>query len=231
MRPLLRSRPLRVFLVVAPTVVIMVAVFSADSNPAVAAAINAALGAVTSSSLFIVVSLIAQRAADEHLETAMSAEAGNWRQRSPQILSVRHHGTLLYADWYFRVRLQEEIERAERYDVPMAVLLVKMPDVPDSAPPASWIDERIRKVLRRTDLAALLRDGSLGVLVPQVKRPAALKGRIEAALSAARPAIGLASFPHDGADGSALLQAADCAADAACHGAAASRQLPRAAAA
>jgi GGDEF domain-containing protein len=214
--PFLKSRSLRLVMVLGPALITMVAMLAAArTNLALAIVLNLATGVIISSALFIVVSLIAAQIADERVLFAQSATGGSWRIR-PQLPSFRHGRTFLYADWYFRLRLREEIERCQRYDTRVTLLLAKMPQAPAARqrPSASeWFDERLRALLRRSDLPALLRDGSLGVILTQTTRDAALHSRLTKALSSVNVAVGLACFPEDASDASTLLREADLAAD------------------
>jgi GGDEF domain-containing protein len=213
--PLLRHRSLRVLLVAAPGLMAAVAILiTTESNLALAITLNAAAGILVSSVLFIAVSVVARRSAVEQAALARAAEQGLWRARA-QLLSIQSDDTGLYSDWYFRLRLQEEAERSKRYGVPFTVLVVKALGLPLDAQAemaGQWFDENVRQRLRRSDLPALLHDGSLAVLLPHTARSAALQSRLAKAIASTDARIGIACFPEDGDDAKELLEAASGAA-------------------
>jgi GGDEF domain-containing protein len=79
--------------------------------------------------------------------------------------------------------------------------------------PDGWPGSDVESYLRRTDLPALLRDGSLGVILPHTAHYTDVQRRITEALGSLDASIGLATFPKDGEDVSSLLRAADLAAE------------------
>ena len=215
--PALRHRMLRVLLIAAPGITAAVAILtSTESNLVLAIVLNLAAGIIISSTIFIAVSIISRRAADERVDLAHAADEGVWRARA-QRFSICNDETGLYADWYFRLRLQEEVERSRRYDLRFAVLLVKPLGLGTQPQMAStWFGDNIRRHLRKSDLPALLQDGSLGVIMSSSARRAArtVRRRIAGELEQRDPRIGLACFPDDGQDPEALLKAAAQAAAA-----------------
>lgn len=211
--PLLRHRPLRVLLIAAPGIMATVAILTAtESNLALAAVLNVAAGVVISSILFLAVAMVAHQVADERVDLAQATEQTIWRSRAERF-SVYNDESGLYTDWYFRLRLREEIERSRRYGLHFAVLLVKPSGLHQEAEvqaASAWFGERIRRHLRRSDLPAFLQDGSLGVLMPNTGRRAAvaLRHRVVKELAPVEPRAGLACFPTDGEAVSGLLKAA-----------------------
>ena len=122
--PLLRYRALRVLLVAAPGVTAAVAILTAtESNLAFVFVLNVAVGVIISSTVFLAVSLATREVGNERMNLARATEEGQWRARA-QLISISNDETGLYADWYFHLRLQEEIARAVRYDTHFAVLIV-----------------------------------------------------------------------------------------------------------
>jgi GGDEF domain-containing protein len=204
-----------VFLVTMPGAAVAIATMTVATglNLATAIILNMAVGAAVSSVLFLAVQRFARQLASEWTDQTHAAASGLSRQRT-QLLSIYDDEVGLYADWYFRLRIKEEIARALRYGGQVAVLLVEsVPLVPAGEEPAAH-DERAEQIsghLRRSDLPALLRDGCLGIIMPNTTRRAAstVRRRIIAALTPREPASGLSCFPEDGADASTLLAAAD----------------------
>ena len=213
--PALRHRVLRVLLIAAPGITAAVAILtSTESNLALVVVLNLAAGIIISSTLFIAVSVVSRRAADERVDLAHVADEGVWRARA-QRFAIHNDETGLYADWYFRLRLQEEVERSRRYDLRFAVLLVKplgLGTEPQMA--SSWFGDNIRRYLRKSDLPALLQDGSLGVIMSNSARRAAqtVRGRIAKELKKMDPRISLVCFPDDGQDIDSIIKAVASAA-------------------
>ncbi len=211
--PLLRHRTLRMALVGAPGVTAAVGILTAtESNLGLVVILNLAAGIIISSALFIAVSTVARRVADERVQLTQATEQEVWRARA-QRFSIHNGDTGLYADWYFRLRLQEELERSKRYELHFAMLLVKpmgLHQDTELGTATGWFGEHIQRHLRRSDLPALLQDGSLGVVMPNTGRRAAreVQRRITAELASLDPKSGLACFPDDGADVTELTTAA-----------------------
>ena len=209
--PLLRYRALRVLLVAAPGVTAAVAILTAtESNLVTVFVLNVAVGVIISSTIFLAVSLAAREVGNERMNLARATEEGQWRARA-QLISISNDETGLYADWYFHLRLQEEIDRAARYDTHFAVLIVtpleSHQDFEMEAASVSF-GNAIRTHLRSSDMAALLRDGRLAVLLPHTSRQSLLKRRLIKVLKSIDARVGLAFFPGDGKDAAGLLSTA-----------------------
>ena len=211
--PMLRHRVLRVLLISAPGLTSAVAIFSAqESNLALAIALNVAAGVVISSILFLAVSTVARGEANERVLLAHTTEQGTWRARI-QHVSRENEVTGLYKDWYFRLRLLEELERSQRYELSCSVLLIRPMALHRES--ELWLTSaaligQLRTQLRRFDLPAFLEDGQMAVLMPNTGRRAAktARQRIAKALELVEPAFGLACFPGDGEDPQELLKTA-----------------------
>lgn len=211
--PLLRDRMVRLLIVAAPAVTVAVAILmSSESNKALAIVINAAAGIIISAALVLALSLVARQVADDRVNLAQATGEGLWRARA-QLLSIHDERSGLYADWYLRLRIEEELERAQRYDQRFAVLRIRASALPEPGErvPKEWLSDQIRNVLRQTDLAALLRDGTVGVMLPNTDRRGAqpVQRRLSKALASVNAQVGLACFPEDGTDAVGLLTAAE----------------------
>jgi hypothetical protein len=212
--PLLRSGKLRILVVGVPAVTTMAAIFTAvGPNPALGIVLSVVAGVIISSSLFIAVSVVAQEFANERVLFARNVEEEHWHLRAQRLFPRHRENGNLYADWYFRLRLLEELERAQRYHTPVTLLLAKKPTPCVRNGADGWPSSDVESCLRRTDLPALLRDGSLGVILPHTAHYADVQRRITDALASLNASIGLATFPKDGEDVSSLLRAADLAAE------------------
>jgi GGDEF domain-containing protein len=210
MTPLLQHRWLRVLLVAAPGLMAAVAILTAtESSLGWVVALNLASAIIISSALFIAVSLAARRVADERVQLTQMTEQEIWRARA-QRFSIHNDANGLYADWYFRLRLQEELERSQRYGLRFAVMIVKPIGVHQDVEletASVWFGEHIRRHLRRSDLPALLQDGSLGVIMPSTTPRAArdVQRRVAAELAPVEPQAGVGCFPEDGTEAPRLI--------------------------
>ena len=210
--PLLRNRVLRVLLLAGPGITASVAVLSAASGAPLSAivAINVATGLLISGVLFVAASRQAHRVAGDRESLAKAAEEGQWRGRI-RALSIRNEETGLFNDWYFRLRLQEEIDRAARYDLPFTLVLGKPSFIHnelDARATSGLFYDRVRKLVRQTDLPAILKDGTLAILLPHTRDGAIVQQRLETSLSSSNLETGSASYPAAGSDAETLLLAA-----------------------
>jgi phage portal protein BeeE len=184
-----------------------------ESNLALVIVLNVAAGVIMSSVIFMAVSLVAHRVADDRLLLARATQEGQWRARA-HLLAICNEENGLYTDWYFRLRMQEEVERSTRYGLHFAVLLVTPLGVHQSAEveqASVAFGKDSHKHLRRSDVPALLRDGKLAVLLPHTSRQSAMHRRLIKKLAPTGAQVGLACFPEDGKDALALLNAAAAA--------------------
>lgn len=116
----------------------------------------------------------------------------------------------------FQRRLEEEIERALRYQNPLSVLVIESGGGSSSAPRA-WTDTVCRAV-RRVDIVGITGRTEVAVLFPETGQTAPIPARrvLEAVLSSAPDARGgMAICPEDGCNAEALLMGARAAARAA----------------
>jgi len=215
MSPLLRHRALRVLLVAGPGIMGAIAILTAgESNLAVAIALNAGAGVVMSTAMFVAVSIVARRVADERVGLAQAAEQGFWRART-QLVAIYNDDTGLFADWYFRLRLQEEVERARRFDGKFAVVLIKAlgmhQEAKVQASGGNWLGDKVRRHLRTSDLVAMLHDGTIALLLPNTAKRGAqtARRRLQTELAEVRAEVGLACYPQDGEEPIGLLRAAN----------------------
>jgi hypothetical protein len=192
----------------------MVAVLSAVSpNLALGILLSTAAGVIIASALFIAVSAVAREVADERVLLTKTFEDEHWHVRAQRLSPQHHRNGRLYADWYFRLRLQEEVDRATRYNVPFTLLISKKPRHDARRSAEEWLKTQVEQHLRRTDLPAVLRDGSLGVILHHTAHFNAVRSRLTEALASSEAGVGFAVFPTDGANVSSLLRAADNAAE------------------
>ena len=126
-------------------------------------------------------------------------------------LRLRESGSPLYAEWYFALRLEEEIERARRYGLKLSLLLI----TPLDSPSPATVKNRCALAqelpqFRASDLAGGIPGGGLAVLLANTakKRAQKVMARLE---SVARPfgyTVGLASFVPESMDRERFIEAA-----------------------
>jgi hypothetical protein len=202
---LLHDRSVWPLLLLSPVITASVGLITANgSSLLVAAVLNAAAGVIICGMLLLAVSRTGHRIADGHLDPLSSAHErrlGDWAQ--PGI--VLQHGSGLYPDWYFHLRLEEEMDRAERYGLHFTLLVLTKPQSAETV--SEWFANKIQARLRKTDLPALLDDGRLGVLLLHTQRAGALRRRLTN-MPSFGGAVGFACFPEDGDDVATLMDVA-----------------------
>ncbi len=210
---LLRDRMVQLLLVAAPAVTTFVAILTAsEPDPVIAISLNVAAGIIIVLALAIALSIVARQVADARVSLAQATGEGLWRARA-QLLSIHDDDSGLYVDWYLRLRIQEEIERSQRYDQHFAVIRIMASELRTAGEQAesNWLSDEFRNELRQSDIAALLKDGSVGIMLPSTDRSGAepVKSKLAAVLASVNAKVGLACFPDDGEDAVALLTATE----------------------
>lgn len=127
-----------------------------------------------------------------------------------QSLSIYDRESGLYADWYFGLRLDQEIARCNRYGHPFTLLLIEQT--------GGSLDDSVRRLvfsalddaLRNTDIVAHLTDKRFAVLLTNTDSDGARRAgdRLREGLMPRPIRVGMASFPEDGRDACSLLTAA-----------------------
>jgi hypothetical protein len=205
MSSLSRDRPVRALLAGGPIVAAGMGVLAATAPGIVfAVAISAAAGVLVCAMLIAAAGLAVHHALDLQIEPATSAHEGRLSDLA-QLVTVRQHGRGLYPDWYFHLRLEEEMDRAERYGLHFTLLVLTKPE--DAETVGEWFSSRIQPRLRKTDLPALLDDGRLAVLLLHTQRAGALRRRLTS-MPAFGGTVGFACFPEDGEDVATLMDIA-----------------------
>lgn len=202
---LLHDRSVWLLLVISPAMTASAGIVTANgSNLLVAVVLNAAAGVIICGMLLLVLSGTARRTADGHLDPSRSVHEerlADWAQ--PGI--VRQRGRGLYPDWYFHLRLEEEMDRAERYGLHFTLLVLTKPHSAETV--SEWFANNIQARLRKTDLPAVLDDGRLAVLLLHTQRAGALRRRLTN-LPSFGGTVGFACFPEDGEDVATLMDVA-----------------------
>ena len=118
--------------------------------------------------------------------------------------------TGLYASWYFALRIQDEMERCERYGQLFLLMAVEAaPGLPGERRQA--LVDCMKASFRATDLVAYLGDQRFAVLLPNtgLSARAAIEQRMVSRLAENETTIGYALYPGGGTDLSELLQSAE----------------------
>ena len=117
-------------------------------------------------------------------------------------------GLGLVTQWYITTRCLEECYRSERYDRPLALLLMEPESESDSTVVRRQVGAWVREELRVTDIPARLNGGRYAVLLVETNLDEAtiIAGRLRAAVRSVR--IGLSHFPDDGMTFDELIAAA-----------------------
>lgn len=120
----------------------------------------------------------------------------------------------------FEARIQEEIERARRFNLEAALLVIDTAVLPADyrSPGLAPIVDALRGHIRASDLLGRLADGQMAVLLvhTDARATAAVTARLQAGLGAladavspgSRPALGRSAYPAAGETAKALVSAA-----------------------
>lgn len=135
------------------------------------------------------------------------------------------HVSGLFAGWYLRIQLAQEILRVKRHQRPLSIIAC-MPQMLRGDDPGNFLaaaGEHVRKLLRECDLAGTYRDGAFIVILPETPEAGArvLAQRLRSELALRSPHIGIkvwlvgwASYPGQGTDPEALWASATESANA-----------------
>ncbi len=127
-----------------------------------------------------------------------------------QRLAIYDRETGLYADWYFRLRLQEELARSRRFGDPCALLLAESTRGRLGREGEQALFRAMSRTFRGTDLIAHMGSLRFAVLLTKTTREGAqvARDRLEASMVAGSLHIGFACYPEDGVDWRSLVAAA-----------------------
>jgi GGDEF domain-containing protein len=131
--------------------------------------------------------------------------------------TVLYDGDLgLYQRWYFELRLAEEARRSSRYDLQMAVIVVRLREADADAPEAIREIERVEaayvtsRSVRNTDLVAVLDTDEFGVALLHCDYQGAVDSmrRLARRLRSYGCTLGLALYPEDATEPRHLIDVA-----------------------
>jgi GGDEF domain-containing protein len=123
--------------------------------------------------------------------------------------------SLWYQGWYFDLRLEEEIARATRYRLPLALVVICIPvkalGQNRAGLSACLAEIATSRRLRRSDIPAVLTSNELAVFLPHTTPDQAenVVKRLARSLAAFQPAFGIASYPRDSEEPNHLLLVAE----------------------
>jgi GGDEF domain-containing protein len=127
-----------------------------------------------------------------------------------QRLVIYDRETGFYADWYFRLRLQEELVRSRRFGHSCALLLAESTRGRLGRDREMELFKAISRSFRGTDLIAHMGNLRFAVLLTHTSREGAIvaRERLRASVPDSMLQIGISCFPEDGDDWRALMVAA-----------------------
>ena len=125
-------------------------------------------------------------------------------------LVIYDRETGFYADWYFRLRLQEELVRSQRFGQACSLLLVESTKGRLTAEGEKELFDTMAIAFRETDLVAHLGSLRFVVLLPNTSAEGAelARNRLLELLPGGEVEAGMASYPDHGNDWRDLLAAA-----------------------
>ena len=127
-----------------------------------------------------------------------------------QRLVIYDRETGFYADWYFRLRLQEELTRSRRFGQPCVLLLAESTRGRIGREREADLFKSIALSFRATDLVAHMGNLRFAVLLTHTTREGATiaRERLTANVPEGMLQIRVACYPEDGEDWRALVAAA-----------------------
>lgn len=126
-------------------------------------------------------------------------------------MRLRDNRSLLYADWYFTLRFDEEIDRAKRYGLKVVLFVLSPGQQPTSAEPDQLgLASALRAELRSSDLPGVLSEGHVAILLTNtgVQRARKVMARLQPMASRFGYVIGSASLVAQAMDRNGLIRAA-----------------------
>lgn len=126
-----------------------------------------------------------------------------------QRLVIYDRETGFYADWYFRLRLQEELARSRRFSHPCALILAESTRGRLGQDKEAELFKAIMRSFRGTDIVAHMGNLRFAILLTNTAREGAEIARDRLSSMAGKGMdVGLACFPEDGDDWRSLVAAA-----------------------
>ena len=131
--------------------------------------------------------------------------------RPRNLPAIKDEGSDWYQGWYFDLRLEEELARAKRYNLPLSLLRIYLIGPAVKERDHNLLNELLSDVvsrkLRRMDIPAFLEGNEYAVALPHTNQQQAevVAKRLTKAFAPYSVAAGVASFPQDGLQPEQLL--------------------------
>jgi PleD family two-component response regulator len=139
----------------------------------------------------------------------------NLRMLQRRLPVIKDQDSNWYQGWYFDLRLEEELARCTRYDVPLSVLVFVIREPVASEANSRLLRELLHDIverkLRRTDLPAVLASNEYAVSLPHTpaSHGSIVARRLVKAFAPFTVGMGLVSYPEDGKEPERLLDLAE----------------------
>jgi len=146
------------------------------------------------------------------VETSVAARL---RSRHGQMPSILDGETGWYQGWYFELRLDEEVSRSSRYELPFSVVILFLSGADakngDSRLLNALLSDIVARKLRRSDLPGIIGLDQFGVLLPHTNAAQAeiVARRLTKWFEPFATVAGIASFPEDGQSAQRLFTVAE----------------------
>ena len=122
-----------------------------------------------------------------------------------RVFYSRENGIVTY--WYLAHRCEEECYRAQRYERPLALLIVRPAPESGGLAPRHQLAATLRTALRAADVAAYSRSEYI-ILLPETNEEQAEELATRLRAEVPNTVTGLSAFPEDGADLAILTEVA-----------------------
>jgi GGDEF domain-containing protein len=134
--------------------------------------------------------------------------------QSGKRLAIYDRATGLFHSWYFELRLNEEVERCQRYGSSMAVLAISIEPRDKEEYRRNWkelnssLGQLVASTVRTVDISASFGHLEYAVCLPQCDGEGARAAatRLVNALGEHSANIGVGLYPEDGTNGKTLLE-------------------------
>jgi GGDEF domain-containing protein len=206
----LRDRPVVLLPALAPVLSAIVAVLVAPAVHIIVAIAVAVIVAVPGVAIAWG-SGLAAGTSQEQVSRAFVHTARQQLQKRRQTF-LQDDGSLLYADWYFALRFEEEIQRAKRYGQPLSLLVFAPSGLrhKNGLPDRLGLAQALRQRLRSSDVPGPLSDDEVAIALPNtgVRRAGQARRRLQPVGARFGYSIGTATLVADATDREGLTAAA-----------------------
>lgn len=206
----LRDRPAALLPLLAPVLGTIVAVLVAPAVHMIVAIALATIVALPGAAIAWGVGLAAGTGQEQASRTLVRTARQQLQKRRQTFL--QDNGSLLYADWYFALRFEEEIQRSKRYGQPLSLLVFAPSGSRHSngLPDRLGLAQALRQRLRSSDVPGPLSEEEVAVALPNtgVRRAGQARRRLQPVGARFGYSIGTATLVADATDREGLTAAA-----------------------